>query len=465
MGGFASGGDTVVVMPMWKRATITGVQLLMTLITAGVIIGYGQLYPMLVDAGVYKDKCSGYNYHSSNSTSATTCPLQETALDQLFNVGASVSIFVQAPSGIVLDFLGPRITCWMGLALFIPGCFLFAYAKVIHAIDAYMFGFQLLAAGGPFVFISTMPVAQLWPDKKAMILMMVNGLYGGGAFVFFLFRLLNVQANISMQDLFIAYGILGCFIVVVALFFWPRHSFAKEGKTKGEADPGPSLTPLELLSKSFRDITTIHYVYLALAIAFLVFKSNYFLSTSDQQFSRLLSGDKLSQWNSIFGVVLPAIGMLAGPIGILFDKFGENVALILLIGLSSISSLCGMITNVSESTFGVLQIIRMFVFSAYYPMIYGVWAFFIIKKFGSENFGVLYGCIAILAGVVNLAASDPMVDFSLAKENGSFFMANLILVSIGAVFAVYPIAMIIRNRIYRRSSHGSGYYEPIGINN
>lgn len=169
MGGFTGGGDAVVVMPMWKRATITAVQLLMTLLTAGVIIGYGQLYPMLIDAGVYKDKCPQTDSsQNSNSSSATTCSAQETALDQLFNIGASVSIFVQAPSGIVLDFLGPRITCWMGLVLFIPGCFLFAYAKMIHTIDAYMFGFQLLAAGGPFVFISTMPVAQLWPDKKKL---------------------------------------------------------------------------------------------------------------------------------------------------------------------------------------------------------------------------------------------------------------------------------------------------------
>jgi len=340
---------------------------------------------------------------------------------------------------------------------------MFAYAKTIHAIDAYMFGFQLLAAGGPFVFISSMPVAQLWPDKKAMILMMINGVYGGGAFVFFLFRLLNVQAGIDMKDLFIAYGILGCFIVIVALFVWPRRTYAKEAQKKNPADLGSSLTPLELLSKSLRDITTVHYFYLAFTIAFLVFKSNYFLSTSDQQFSLRLHGNQLSQYNYIFGVVLPAIGMLAGPIGILFDKFGENAALLMLITLSSISSVCGMITHVSNSGFGVLQIVRMFVFSTYYPMIYGVWAFFILAKFGSENFGVLYGFIAILAGVVNLAASDKMVQFSLEKEGGSFFVANAILLSIGAVFVIYPIVVIIRNRLYRRK-HGSGYYEPISIN-
>lgn len=43
---------------------------------------------------------------------------------------------------------------------------MFAFAESIKHVDAYMIGFQLLAAGGPFVFISSLPVSQLWPDKK-----------------------------------------------------------------------------------------------------------------------------------------------------------------------------------------------------------------------------------------------------------------------------------------------------------
>lgn len=38
-----------------------------------------------------------------------------------------------------------------------------------------------------------------------MILMMINGVYGGGAFVFFLFALLYNQLGISMKALFIGY--------------------------------------------------------------------------------------------------------------------------------------------------------------------------------------------------------------------------------------------------------------------
>ena len=40
---------------------------------------------------------------------------------------------------------------------------------------------------------------------QAMILMMINGVYGGGAFVFFLFSLLYNHAHVSMRSLFIGY--------------------------------------------------------------------------------------------------------------------------------------------------------------------------------------------------------------------------------------------------------------------
>lgn len=450
-GGF--GGDTVVVMPMWKRTTITAVQLLMTLLTAGVIIGYGQLYNMLVDKGVYHSKCD------PGTDLTDVCADQATALSQLFEIGASLSIFVQAPSGVILDFLGPRITCWTGLFFFVPGCFLFAFAPNITSLDAYMFGFQLLATGGPLVFISTMPVSQLWPDQKALILMMVNGLYGGGAFVFFLISILYFDAGVSWEALFIGYGILGCMIVVVSFFAWPKRSWAEKSKRislNQEAEDKPS--PIELLRKSWRDIRTIHFAFIALLVSFLVFKSNFFLSTSNGQFAQLdiLSDSQQTTYNFIFGVILPGMGILAGPIGLIFDKFGENFALVVLIVLSSISTICGMIVhNVSNELFGTLQIIRMVIFSFYYPVIYGVWAFFIMAKFGNTNFGVLYGVVAIFAGILNLAASNPTISF--ANNQPDFFTINLLLTCIGGVFIVYPILNLITQRLWRQK-HGSGYY-------
>jgi MFS family permease len=454
MGGYGGGDDgAVVVMPMWKRVSITAVQLFMTMLTAGVIIGWGQLEGMLQDTGVYHSKCGPAYAHNTSYI----CTEQSDALDQLFNIGASVSLFVQAPSGIILDFLGPRATCWVGLAMFVPGCFLFAFANIIHKFDAYMFGFQLLAAGGPFVFVSSMPVSQLWPDYKAMILMMVKGVYGGGAFVFFLFAILYNNLGISIRALFIVYGFVGCGIILLAFFVWPKRSFIEKPQKSNIQVQEDQPTVLDIINKTFRDVMTPHYIFLLFAVSFLIYKSNFFLATSPDQFQLHLPPHLYNKLNTMFGAVLPIVGVLAGPLGLIFDKAGENVALLILITLSSVSSVCGMMVHTSTNTFASLQVLRMFVFSAYYPMTYGIWAFFIVKKFGTVNFGVLYAIIAACAGVVNVTASNPLINYSLNK--GSFVEANTLLVCIGAAFSIYPIVQIIRNYFTRRA--GSGYYEPI----
>lgn len=449
-GGFSDAGS-VVVMPMWKRTVITAVQLTMTLITAGVIIGYGQLFPMLVDSGVYHDKCD------PGTPTSDMCPKQVAALDQLFFIGASVSMFVQAPSGIILDFLGPRITCWVGLVMFVPGCFLFAFAESITAIDAYMCGFQLLAMGGPFVFISSLPVAQLWPDKQAMILMMINGVYGGGAFVFFLFSILYNNAHVSMKDLFVGYGILGCFIVVIAFFVWPRRAYAETNKTINSKVPVEKPTVSEIVHKSLKDMYSWHYVFLTLFVALLIFKSNFFLSTMDSQFQLHMTPHQATVYSGAFGVLLPGVGILAGPIGLIFDKFGSIPAMMLLITLSTISSICGLMVY-SNTIFVVFQVIRMVIFSAYFPMIYGVWAFIIIEKYGTTNFGFLYGTIAVFAGILNISASNPLNKSALHAH--SYVPANFILAIVGGIFIIYPIVELVRRRV-NRVKYGSGYYEPI----
>lgn len=48
-----------------------------------------QRYPLLIDSKVYQNKCKG------EEITDNTCDRQTAALDQLFNIGASVSIFVQ----------------------------------------------------------------------------------------------------------------------------------------------------------------------------------------------------------------------------------------------------------------------------------------------------------------------------------------------------------------------------------
>lgn len=98
---------------------------LAVLCTAGVIVGYGQLYATLIDSKVYYNLCNTSNLSFSSFESSLeigmgssindfmvyepfnkTCPAQVAALAKMFNVAASVNVFIQAFGGIFLDLLG-----------------------------------------------------------------------------------------------------------------------------------------------------------------------------------------------------------------------------------------------------------------------------------------------------------------------------------------------------------------------
>jgi len=244
--------------------------------------------------------------------------------------------------------------------------------------------------------------------------------------------------------------------VVIAGFVWPRRSYVDTTAIPEGSSSVDEPTTIELLHKSLKDVRSLHFVYLSLFVAFLVFKSNFFLSTYNDQFALHLSAAQVSKYNTVFGVLLPGIGMLAGPIGIFFDKFGVNAALVLVVLLSTTSSVCGMLVY-STGIFGASQIVRMLVFSIYYPMIYGVWAFAIINKYGTSNFGVLYGIIAILAGILNILASDPVNQHAL-KVN-SYVHVNFFFAVVGFLFIFYPLISGLNGYYWKRKRSS---YQAIG---
>ena len=62
-------------------------------------MGFAQLYPMMVNSGVFHNVC---NDPSNNFTNV--CTDQAEKLDSMFNIGASVAVFVQVVGGTCLYY-------------------------------------------------------------------------------------------------------------------------------------------------------------------------------------------------------------------------------------------------------------------------------------------------------------------------------------------------------------------------
>lgn len=113
----------------WKAVALFAIFAFAILCTAGVIVGYGQLYPALIASKVFYNLCNTSNASYSYQPFNHTCEKQDAALGKMFNLAASMNIFVQAFGGVLLDFAGPKLTFLFAMALLLPGTILFAFSS------------------------------------------------------------------------------------------------------------------------------------------------------------------------------------------------------------------------------------------------------------------------------------------------------------------------------------------------
>jgi hypothetical protein len=112
----------------WKAVVLFTVYSFAILCTAGVIVGYGQLYPTLIASKVFYNLCND-SIATFDAPFNHTCEKQDAALGKMFNLAASMNIFVQAFGGVLLDFAGPKLTFMLAMVLLLPGTILFAFSS------------------------------------------------------------------------------------------------------------------------------------------------------------------------------------------------------------------------------------------------------------------------------------------------------------------------------------------------
>eukprot|EP01126_Amoeba_proteus_P052758 TRINITY_DN639_c0_g3_i7.p1 TRINITY_DN639_c0_g3~~TRINITY_DN639_c0_g3_i7.p1 ORF type:complete len:448 (+),score=78.44 TRINITY_DN639_c0_g3_i7:81-1424(+) len=384
------------------------------IVTAGVLIGYGQLYPILVDAKVFHYLCN----NTSKRHSTSTCPEQDDALTSMYNTGAITSVFVQGIGGFMLDMLGPKITALSASVGILAGCLLMAYSSV--SFNAYVPGFALVSGTSPLIFMSSMDAASLFPEKSGLILTLLEGCYSGGAFIFFIFNKIYFTYKISLFTLFLSYGGLIVILFFTQFFFWPWQQFSIQkkiiteieeeginggdgggggggGGTRGSRETRTSdrttvdfeadlqFPPQELpyWRGLLQTVLTPDFLFLVIMIPTLVLKANFFLATYNQQLEILTHDDHetIEKYSTILGILIPSFGIGIAPMGLIPDYFGINVSVTILLLISIGDVVCALFTNLQ------LLLFRFVLFSLWYPFTFATWVTFIAKKFGYRHFG------------------------------------------------------------------------------
>ncbi|WPH01695.1 protein fmp42 [Acrodontium crateriforme] len=436
-----------------KRILQVGIAVIYCLLAAGVVFGYAAIKPVLVDEGVYRDKCTKQELKDG----VWICYEQELRLNLMFTVAAVSTNVCALPVGTILDRYGPRVASLIGTVFLALGSLLFAFAGDIP-FDTYILGYLFLALGGPFVFISSFQLSNTFPQHSGLILALLTGAFDTSSAVFLGYRLIYQGTNRSFntKKFFLIYLIVPALVFVAQIFIMPSTSYKTVGELVQEVedptqDEHASDTAIEeddmriqiqnarrehresvvseitaLLGTKSGDqqkqaeeekarksgvwgamhgktaaqqIASPWFILITLFTVVQMTRINYFVATIRTQYSELLhSTSRAAHVNEVFDIALPLGGVVAVPfIGAVLDHTSTPFVLALLMTIATVIGIFGIVPEMWAAY------VNIALFVVYRPLYYTAVSDYSAKTFGFATFGKVYGLIICLAGLGNFS--------------------------------------------------------------
>lgn len=433
----------------FKRIAQVAVAVVYCLFAAGVVFGYAAIKPVLIEQGVYSDRCTAKEVEDG----VWVCYEQELRLNLMFTVAAVSTNVCALPVGTILDRYGPRVAGIMGCFLLAFGSLLLAFAwDLREKADLWIPGYFFLALGGPFIFISSFQLSNTFPKHSGLILALLTGAFDTSSAVFLVYRLIfqGTHGEFNTKRFFLAYLAVPALILVAQVFLMPANSYKTVGELVQQVE-GPlsdsdsqasnseeralirqqihesvisEITEL-LGSKSgaeqeaqehqtqatsgvwgalhgrsaLQQIKTPWFILITLFTVVQMTRINYFVATIRTQYSYMLGTSKAETINAFFDIALPLGGVVAVPfIGLVLDHTSTVFTLALLVAIATTIGALGVIPSTAAAYANIL------LFVVYRPLYYTAVSDYSAKVFGFATFGKVYGLIICLAGVFNFSA-------------------------------------------------------------
>lgn len=462
-----------------------GVTVVYCLFSAGIVFGYAALKPILKSEGAYRATCS---VPGTPRLDTDTCV--EIHLNFMFTVAAVASNLAALPIGSILDRYGPRVSGVLGSVLIAGGSLLMALASHLR-IDGYLFGYLLLALGGPAIFISSFQLSNAFPANSGLVLALVTGAFDASSALFFGYRVAYEKTNggVSIRSFFLGYLVVPASILLLNLFLLPAQSYKTVGELVTDVDAEESTGPRapsppreeepllprgrresvaagvqDLLGSVHADAQTQHegkvndasgvwgamhgstaaqqvrspwFALISLFTILQMTRINYFIATVRPQYEALLhSRAKAVEINNFFDAALPFGGLLAVPfIGLLLDNTRSVTVLSILVATATTIGLLGIIPEVWAAYANVA------LFVVYRPFYYTAISDLSAKVFGFRTFGTVYGALISLSGAFGFAQSGLDYLFHVTF-GGDPVPVNVILLSVAAGAGVVLVGYV-----------------------
>jgi len=214
-------------------------------LASGIVFGFAALKPVLVNEGVFGERCpSDWNPEPDDGGEFDIpCPEQDLRLNLFFVVGSITTNVSSLVAGAMLDRFGRRV-CWMLASLYLAvGLILMGNAFAIPEFDGYLAGNIFLGLGGTFIFVPTFQLSNAFPRYAGLVVALITGAFDASAAVFLFYRLAYEASGKRFTPTHFFFGYLAVPLLIVAAewTFMPPSAYQTtpeiEQKIKKALDP------------------------------------------------------------------------------------------------------------------------------------------------------------------------------------------------------------------------------------
>ncbi|KAK9465836.1 major facilitator superfamily domain-containing protein [Lipomyces arxii] len=196
------------------------------LLAAGPIFGFAALKTVWLQEGVYTDLCT-----PEENELGIICGRREIRINFVFTCASVVTNIAGVAVGGLLDRYGPKVCQYLGGILIAIGSVMLAFANRPTFFDFYVWGYIILAFGGPFVYISAFHLSNAFPAYSGMILALLTGAFDSSTAVYLFYRIIydNTGGSFHPREFFLLYLVVPVFILGATYTVMPFDSYKPGG--------------------------------------------------------------------------------------------------------------------------------------------------------------------------------------------------------------------------------------------
>ncbi|KAK9452215.1 major facilitator superfamily domain-containing protein [Limtongia smithiae] len=216
-------------VPVSRRLIQVACAVVWCLLAAGPVFGFAALKTVWLHEGVYSDRCT-----PEENFAGVVCSTRELRINFIFTCASVVTNFAGVFVGLILDKFGPRLCQYFGGVLIFIGAIMLAFADSVLLLDLYVWGYIVLAIGGPFVYISSFHLSNAFPEYSGLILAVLTGAFDSSTAVYLVYRLIynESEGRFHPKAFFLLYCVVPVFIIGATWAVMPAESY-KDGGSLG----------------------------------------------------------------------------------------------------------------------------------------------------------------------------------------------------------------------------------------